>query len=130
LHSAPAHRTDGRKTPEQAPSLPVAAMAVVVVMPVVCCSKANKKCNKIQKLVVCNECFYLLLYIIRRIAIYVTPIVVWPKPKPLWSNLTLAYWVLLPESSKHHQDGHIILLGPERIVGLPLRQTQLRIAIS
>jgi hypothetical protein len=63
------------------PFLPAAAMVVAVVMPVVFCAMATKKCNKNTKLVVCKQCLYLLLYIVKHIAIHVMLIVAWPEPK-------------------------------------------------
>jgi hypothetical protein len=68
------------------PFLLVAAMVVTVVMPVVSVLRLLKNAIKILKLVVCKQCLYLLLYIVKHIAIYVTLIVTWQEPKPFWSN--------------------------------------------
>jgi hypothetical protein len=57
------------------PFPPSAAMVVAVVMPVVFCSKATEKCSKKLKLFVCDQCLYLLLYIVKHIAMQVMPIV-------------------------------------------------------
>jgi hypothetical protein len=36
---------------------------------------------KILKLVVCNQCFYVLLYIVKHIIIHVPLIIVWTEPE-------------------------------------------------
>jgi hypothetical protein len=59
---------------------------VAVVTPVVFVLRLLKKAIKTLKLIVCNLCLYLLLYIVKHIAIYVRLIVAWPEPKPLWLN--------------------------------------------
>jgi hypothetical protein len=56
--------------------------------------------------------FEFVSYIVKHIAIHVTLIVACPAPGPLWSNGTSAYWVL-PESSKRHQDGRLIINWPQ-----------------
>jgi hypothetical protein len=65
------------------PFLLVAAMVVAVVMPVVFCAKATKKCKKNPKisclLVVCS--IYYQQYIVKHITIQVTLIVAWPEPE-------------------------------------------------
>jgi hypothetical protein len=61
------------------PFLPPAAMVVAVVMPVVFCNKATENFNKTLKLVVCNQFFYVLLYIEKHIAVHITLIVAWPE---------------------------------------------------
>jgi hypothetical protein len=93
--------------------LAAAVMVVVVVTPVVFVLRLLKNAIKTLKLVVCNQCVYVLLYIVKHIAIHVKHIVVWLEPKLHWSNGTLEYWVL-PETSERHQDSRIIILGPQR----------------
>jgi hypothetical protein len=81
--------------------LPAAAKVVVVVVtPYVFALRLLKNAIETLKLVVCKQYVYLLLCIVKPIAICVTLIVAWPEPKPLWSNGTPAYWVA-PESSCH-----------------------------
>ncbi len=63
-----------------------AAVAVSVVMPVVFVLRLLKNAIKTLKLVTCKQCLFLLLYIVKHIAIHVTLIVVWPESKQLWSN--------------------------------------------
>ncbi len=58
-----------------------AAMVVMIVMQVVLCNKATENFNKILKLVVCNQCLYVLLYIIKHIIIHVSLVVAWTEPK-------------------------------------------------
>jgi hypothetical protein len=77
-----------------------AAMVVEVVTPVVFALRLLKNAMKKLKLVVCKQCLYLLLYLVKHNKIHITLIVAWPEPKTLWSNGTLAYWVSL-ESSCH-----------------------------
>ncbi len=64
-------------------------MVVAVVTPVVFVLRLLKNAIKTQKLNVCKQCLYLLLYIIKHIAIHVTLVIVpWLELKPLWSNRT------------------------------------------
>ncbi len=83
------------------PFPPAVAMVVVVVMPVVFVLWLLK-INSIKKLILvaCKLILHYLLYIIKHIKIHVMLILLWPEPKPLWSNGTPAYWVL-QESSFH-----------------------------
>jgi hypothetical protein len=95
------------------PLLPAAAMVVVVVTPVVFVLRPLKNAIKTLKLIVCKKSLYLLLYIVKHIAIHIMLIVEWPEPKPLWSNVTPAYCVL-PASSKCHQDCCVIINWQQR----------------
>jgi hypothetical protein len=85
-----------------------AAMVAAHVMPVVFVQRLLKNAIKTLKLVVSKLILYLLLCIVKHIAIHVMLIVAWLEPEPLWSNVTPAYWVL-PESFKSHQYGHVIM---------------------
>jgi hypothetical protein len=84
------------------PFSPAVAMVVAVVMPVVSVLRLLKNAIKTLKLVVCKQNLYFFVYIVKHkhIAIHGTLVVVWPEPKPLWSNVTLAYWIS-PESFCH-----------------------------
>ncbi len=82
------------------PFPPAAAMVVAVVMPVVFVLWLLKNAIKTLKLFVRKLILYYSLYIVKHITTHLTLIVSWLEPKPLWSNSTLAYWVL-PESSCH-----------------------------
>jgi hypothetical protein len=57
------------------------AMVVVVVTPVVFCYKATENCNKSNKISCLDSFFYVLLHIVKHIAVHVTLIVAWPEPK-------------------------------------------------
>ncbi len=65
------------------PFPPVVAMVVVVVTSRQLCfvRRLLKNAIKTLKLVVCNQCLFLLLFIVRHIAIHVTLIVAWPEPE-------------------------------------------------
>jgi hypothetical protein len=63
------------------PFLLVAAMVVAVVMPVVFCNKATKSLVKTLELVFCNHFLYVLLYIVKHIAVHVSLIIAWPEPE-------------------------------------------------
>jgi hypothetical protein len=63
------------------PFLPAAAMVVAVVMPVVFCNKATENCNKNSKISCLDSFFYILLHIVRHIAVHITLFVVWPEPE-------------------------------------------------
>jgi hypothetical protein len=65
------------------PFLLAAAMVVPVVTPVEVVLRLLKNSIKTPKLVVSNQILYLLLCIVKHIAIHVTLIVAWPEPKPL-----------------------------------------------
>jgi hypothetical protein len=67
------------------PYLPAGAMVVAVGMPVVFVLRLLHNAIKTMKLVVCQQCLFLLLYIVKHkhIAIQVMLIVAWPEPKPL-----------------------------------------------
>jgi hypothetical protein len=57
------------------PFLPAAAMVVAVVMPVVFCNKATENWNKNNKISCLQSIFYVLLHIVKNIAVHVTLIV-------------------------------------------------------
>jgi hypothetical protein len=63
------------------PTPPAAAMLVAVVTPVVFCNKATESFNKTPNLVVCNQCWYVLLCIVNHIIIHVLLIVAWTEPE-------------------------------------------------
>jgi hypothetical protein len=63
------------------PFPPAAAMVVAVVMPVVFCNKATENCNKNNKISYLDSFFYVLLHIVRHIAVHITLIVAWPEPE-------------------------------------------------
>ena len=75
------------------PFLPAAAMAVVVVMPVVFCAKATEKCNKNTKIRCLLEVILFTIvscktYYNSRIAncnVAQARVVPWLEPEPLWS---------------------------------------------
>ena len=56
-------------------------MVVAVVTPVVLCAKATEKRNKTLKLVVCIQCLYVLLYIVKHIIIHVPLVIAWTEPE-------------------------------------------------
>jgi hypothetical protein len=76
------------------PFLPAAAMVVAVVMPVVFCAKATEKRNKNTKIVGGYQTslfitIYCKIYFnsyIANCSVVQAQVVVWPEPKPLWSN--------------------------------------------
>ena len=96
IHSKCLCGAQGFRWGTRVPFPPVAAMVVVVVMPAVCCAKANEiliNAIKTLKLVVCNQFSYELLYCktyyyshIANCSVNQAQVVWWPKPKPLWSN--------------------------------------------
>ncbi len=61
-------------------------MIVAVVNPVVFVLRLLKKAIKTLKLFFCKQYMFLVLCIVKHIAIHVTLIVAWPEPEPLWSN--------------------------------------------
>ncbi len=63
IHLKPRRGAQGLMWGARGPFALAAAMVVAVVMPVVFCAKATKKCNKTLKLVVCKQCLYILLTI-------------------------------------------------------------------
>jgi hypothetical protein len=76
------------------PFLPVAAIVVADVMPVVFCAKANEKCNENTK-ISCLDAIILFKNIFCKTyynsysancSMARARVEVWPKPKPLWSN--------------------------------------------
>jgi hypothetical protein len=91
------------------PFLLAAAVVMAVVTPVVFVLRLLKNAINTLNIVFCNQCLYLLLCIVKNIAVHVMLIVGWPEPQPLWSNGTPAYWVL-PESSCHCENNSHILL--------------------
>ncbi len=75
----------------------------------------------ILKQVVCNQCLYVLLYIVKHIIIHVSLVVAWPSPSCMVARAqttfvkwTPAYWIS-PESSCHcDKDSHIVLRPKSR----------------
>jgi hypothetical protein len=57
------------------PFPPAAAMVVAVVTPVVYGNKATENCNKNNKISCLDSIFYVLLHIVKHIAVHVTLIV-------------------------------------------------------
>jgi hypothetical protein len=97
------------------PFLPVATMVVVVVTPVVFVLRLLKNAVKALQLVVCMQCLYLLLHIVKHeyIAIQIMLNLAWLESKPLWFNETPACWKL-PESSCHGKRNYHIVLRFQR----------------
>ncbi len=113
IHSTHWRRAQGLMWGTGGLFLPAAAMVVAVVTPVVLVLRLLKNAIKTLKLVVCEQCLYLILYTVKHkhIATHVTLIVAWPEPESLRSNGTPAYWVS-PESSCHGKDYQHIVLRP------------------
>jgi hypothetical protein len=91
------------------PFLPVAAMVVVVVTPVVFCAKATEKRNKNTKIsFLLQKSLFITIYCKKKIVIHISlivrgraQVVAWPKPEPFWSNG--------PRHIGHHQKALVIV---------------------
>jgi hypothetical protein len=92
------------------PFPPAAAMVVVVVTPVVFCNKATETFNK--KLVVCNQCLSVLIYIVKHILIPVPLIVGWTEPELYAGRSPNHFGPMDPSILDHGQLGMALAFPP------------------